>query len=332
MSTTRHSPAHGPGSAGTPADGRALPSAQDPGPGPLIEPGRQLSPAPGRDRPWRVLTVLLGATVVMLVLLGLAAATTATWLSGRGYAEVPATTALGAPTELSVRNAVGTVRVLPSADVDEVTLALVPEGETTLPGTEQQVRARIQVTDSPADGDPSGRTAVEVRQPERYSGLPWTEQPQNVLVLVPADHEMALEVRADVGDLEVDGAFTSLEARTDVGNLRLSDVTAAEGISAQADLGEVDLAVGSPSPPSVDVTAPVGDVALTLPTDASGTVAVATEVGSISVTAPGTNRWQVEAGSDLGDVHVDPGLTRGEGQEVGEISATSDLGSIDISR
>ena len=134
---------------------------------PLFLPGQQLTPTPDRDRPWRVLTVLLGSAVVLLLISGLTLATAASWATGRGYSEVAATTGLGTPTSLSLTSEVGSVRVLPSEDVDEVTLALVEPGATALPPPQETVRARItRGTDS------QGATAV-VSQPQRYSVLPW---------------------------------------------------------------------------------------------------------------------------------------------------------------
>ncbi|QNN83276.1 hypothetical protein H3H54_06695 [Brachybacterium sp. Z12] len=77
--------------------------------------------------------MLLGSAVVLMLISGLTLATAASWATGRGYSEVSATTGLGTPTSLSLTSEVGSVRVLPSEDVDEVTLALVEPGATALP-------------------------------------------------------------------------------------------------------------------------------------------------------------------------------------------------------
>ncbi|MGP9537468.1 hypothetical protein ACT3SP_05625 [Brachybacterium sp. AOP43-C2-M15] len=332
MSSSLSSPGAGPGpghGVGR-GDGTGLDQRPGPGPGPLIEPGRRLTPSPERDRPWRLLTVLLGAATVLLVVLILAGATTATWVAGRGYSEIPATADLGTPTALTLHSGVGAVRVLPSGDVESVTLALVDPGTTALPAEEAQARARVTVED--AGGTSAHGTTVEVRQPESFSMRPWTSPQQDVLLLIPAGHEMALEVRTDVGDILVDGDFTALDVRSGVGDLELGPVTAPEGVTARADVGAVDLEIGSPAPATVDVIASLGDVDLLLPTDAGGEVSIAAQIGDIAVAAPGTGRWRVEATADLGEVRVDPGLTRGTGAEAGTLTAVADVGDVDITR
>jgi hypothetical protein len=294
--------------------------------GRLIAPGRRLAPAPGRDRPWRLLTTLLGAAIVLLVVLALAATSTATWLAGRGYTEVPAITALGSPTSLTLTSATGTVRVLPSGEVDEVTLALVAPGQTTLPEEEARVRARITT-------DLRGTAAtVDVRQPARSSAPPWTPATQDVLLLVPTGPDLALEVRAEVGDVLVDGDFTALHAVSRVGDLRLGPLTAPAGVTATADVGDIDVELGSPAPATVDLTAAVGDVELLLPTDAGGEVTVSADLGDVEVAAPGTERWRVDAASELGDVHQEPGLTEGTGAAIGALKVTSEIGTITLTR
>src|SRR5699024_5103289 len=158
-------------------------------PGPLFVPARRLDPSPAGDRRLRRLTTLVGAVIVLLVVLGLALASAATWLAGRGYGAVPATTGLGSPTALVLDLRVGDVRVLPSADVDELTLALVEPGETTLPAADEQVPARL------SESRAGGRTELEVGQPSRTFDPPWSAGGREVLLLVPTDLELALEVR-----------------------------------------------------------------------------------------------------------------------------------------
>lgn len=275
-------------------------------PGPLLVPGRRLTPSPAGDHHLRRATTLVGAAIVLLVVLGLALLSTATWLAGRGFTSVPATTGLGSPSSLTLTSGTGTVRVLPSGAVDEVTLALVAPGSTTLPATDAQVPAQV-TRSSRAEG-----TTVEVRQPARSFGSPWSNGTQDVLLLVPTDLELALEVHAHVDDVLVDGEFTALEVNADIGN--------------------IDLELGSPAPAAVDLTAAIGDVDVLLPTDAGGRVSIATDLGDIQVAAPGTARWEVQADSELGEVSTEPSLTDGTGETVGTLTATTDLGNIDITR
>ena len=96
-------------------------SAQQPPPSrdPLIEPGRRLSSSHALDRPWRLLVTLVGGATVLLVVLALAALSTATWLTGRGYTEIPAITQLGSPSSLSLTSRTGTVREIGRASCRE---------------------------------------------------------------------------------------------------------------------------------------------------------------------------------------------------------------------
>ncbi|HEX7351253.1 DUF4097 family beta strand repeat-containing protein [Brachybacterium sp.] len=293
---------------------------------PLLLPARRLEPSPGRDRPWRLLTTLIGTVLVGLVVLALAAASTATWLSGRGYSDVPAVTALGSPTSLDLTSSVGTVRVLPSGDVEELTLALVAPGSTALPDDSATAQARV------TEGSTAHGTTVEVRQPERSFGPPWTGQTLDVLLLVPTGLELDLTVSAEVGDLLIDGDYAAIEAHSTVGDLRMESLTAPGGLSATTDVGDVDIELGAPAPESVDITTSVGEVDLTLPTEAGGQVEISTDFGNVRVAAPGTARWTVDATSNLGDVSTDPGLSTGSGSPVGALTVTSELGDIEITR
>ena len=307
-----------PTQAGTPIP----PSA----PGPLIVPARSLTPSPGRDRVLRGVTTAVGAATVLLVILTLALLTTATWLAGRGFADVPATTGLGSPDSLSLTSGSGSVRVLPSADVDELTIALVEPGETALPAAD--ARATARVTESARNGAAS----VQIQQPARSFGPFWSDGRKDVLVLVPSELELDLDVRTDVGDVQVDGEYTALEAHSDAGDLRLGPITAPDGVSASSEVGSVDIELASPAPTTVDVSASVGDVDLMLPTDAAGRITITADIGDVEVAVPGIARWEVRAESELGDVSTAPGIDGGGADAAGTLTVTSDIGSIRITR
>lgn len=310
-----------------PAPPTQTPQAPPPTPQqPLFLPGQRLTPSSDRDRPWRVLTVLLGSAVVLLLVSGLALATGASWASGRGYSEVAATTGLGTPSSLSLTNETGSVRVLPSEEVDEVTLALVDPGATALPAPQETARARIT-----QGADAQGSTAA-VSQPRRFNGLPRADPARDLLLLVPVGHEMSLDLHAEVGNVMVDGEFDTLDVRADVGDLVLGSLTAAESLTAMTDMGSIDIELASPAPATVDIEAAVGDVELALPVDAGGEVAILAELGSVEVTLPGAARWEVNAESELGSVEVDPSLTGGTGAVQGTLAVTSELGGITITR
>ncbi|GAA4524755.1 hypothetical protein GCM10023160_16780 [Brachybacterium paraconglomeratum] len=334
MSTTHPSLPPSPAPPPGPADpsGPAAPTAvlaqhsAAPPQGRLLLPGERLIPSPGRDRPWRVLTVLLGASVVLLLVGGLAVASAANWAAGRGYTEIASTAGLGSPASLRLDSMMGTVQVLPSDDVDEVTLALVEPGATGLPSPQDTTPARLtQNTDS------AGTTWVTVAQPQSTVGWPWDDRTRDVLLLVPSGLELSLGIDAGVGDVLVDGTFHALEVRADVGNVVLEPLSVSDTLTVSSEIGEVEIELESPAPAITEITAAVGNVSLQLPTDSSGALDIVSNLGDVSVTAPGTTRWQVDADSELGQVWVDPGVAAGAGDD-GTLSVTADLGDITIER
>lgn len=302
------------------------PGSPRPAAEPLFLPAHRLPPRPLADRRMRRATTVVGASMVLLVVLALALASTATWYAGRGFGDVPATTGLGAPAALSLEVDAGDVRVLPSSDVDELTLALVEPGATTPPAADEQVPARVSRSVA------SDRARVAVEQPTRSFDPPWSDGTRDVLLLVPTDLELDLDVRTSTGDVLVDGEFTALRAHSDVGDLRLGPLAAPGGVHASTSAGDISLELASPAPTAVDVSASTGDVDLHLPTDAGGRVTVTADLGDIEVAAPGTGRWRVRAESELGEVRTDPGLEADSEEAVGTLTVTSDLGSIRISR
>lgn len=292
---------------------------------PLYEPGRRLSPRPEDDRPWRTVIVLIAAVVVGLTLLAFAAATTTSWMEGRSFSDVPATTELGAPTSLTLATGVADVRVLASSDVDQVTMALVDEGVTALPAPGTEVRARISQQGEAAT------PVLEVRQPERFAALPWLPERLDILVLVPVGHALALDLTTEVGDVRADGDFSAVSVRTEVGDIRLAPVSAPGGLTVDSDVGDVEIELEDPAPATVDITTAVGNVDLLLPTDAGGAVTVTSDVGEVDITAPGTGTWRLDASSELGTVEVDPSLTGG-GDKSGTLTVTSEVGHVTITR
>lgn len=292
---------------------------------PLHEPGRRLSPRPEDDRPWRIALVLLASAVVALILLGLALASTSAWASARGFSPVPATTALGTPASLTVTADVADVQVRSSNEVDQVTLALVEDGADELPAPGTEVRARL--TQQGGSADP----VLDVRQPHRFSTLPWGPGSLDLLLLVPTGHTLSLDLTTEVGGIRAEGDFAALAVRSDVGDIRLSSVSAPGGLVARSEVGELDIELGAPAAATIDVTAGVGDVALQLPADAGGAVSVTSEVGEIDITAPGSGTWDIDASSELGTTDVDPSL-RGTAQDIGSITATSEVGDVHLHR
>lgn len=299
-------------------------------PGPLVIPGHQLEPSRRADRRLRRWTVTIGALTVALIVLGFGISSATTWWVSRDFTSTPVTTPLGRPTALHLTSSLGDVRVLTSEGVDEVTLALVEPGSEELPTGQEQEHEQVQAALSQSTS--AKGTTVEVRQPSRTPGMPWTDRSRDVLVLVPADLELSLTLRADVGSLLVDGDFAALDAHSDLGDLLLGPLTAPGGVSASTDVGTIELGLRSPAPTDIELTSGLGEVELELPTDASGRVEIRTDTGSIRIIAPGDSRWSVRADAEIGEVTTAPGISGRGDDVVGTLTAITDLGDIEITR
>lgn len=319
-------PVHDPLSAGRAGEVEAAASPRDSSRTPRYDPPRRLVPSPGRDRPWRRGIVLAGSAVMALVVLALAAATTATWWNGRLFGDVPATTALGSPSSLQLTSTRGDVRVQSSDEVDQVTLSLVAPG-TTVPATADETsRALVE-----RSGGSSSAT-LRVSQPESFSTWPVLDDTRDVLLLVPAGHELDLDLRSEVGDVVAEGVFGSLRVQADVGDVHLGPVAATEEVSVTADVGGIEAEIAAPGPAAVDLSSTIGDVSLQLPADAGGTVGAVTELGDVRIAVSGTSTWQVETRSAFGEVTVDPDLHGSEGEAAGTLTAVTETGDVVLTR
>ena len=262
----------------------AAPSATPGAPPARLEPARRLGPRPTTDRAVRTATIATALPLVGLLVVGLLAASLIARQEGARFTDVPAAYTLGAPESLTLRSDLGTVRVLASPAVTEVTAALVEPGQTQPPAADELVRASISVT-----GDTAHPT-LEIAQPGRISTLPGHAGPRDVLLLIPAGQAPDLTVLADLGDVEISGVPTEhLEARTDTGDVAVQLPSGAQG--------------------TADVTADLGNVTVRIAGDATWEVEATTDLGDVRVdpairSAEGTPVGTLRARSDLGDVTV----------------------------
>lgn len=291
-----------------------------------LEPARRLSPAPGPDRAWRVTLTVIAAVVLVLAVLGLATSSVAGWAMNRSFSEVPATTELGQAESLTLTTDVADIRVVHSDQAEEVAVALVPEGATTVPTEDTRVRARVDVRGEP------GSPVVDVRQARTAGPIPWESDIRDLLVVVPAGQTMELDLSSNVGEIRAQGEFSSLTATSNVGEILLTAVSAPRGVHITADVGDVELDLTDPVPGGVEITSSVGDVEVRLPTDATGDVTITTDIGNASLEAPGTGRWTVDAASEVGEVRTDPDLTRAEGPISGNLTVRASVGDVTLTR
>lgn len=311
-------PAHAPAPAPSPAAG-------DRGPLP-VDPARRLPPSPRRDRTWRMVLTALGALMMALILAAMVTTSVVGWVLNRGFTEIPATTALGAPSSLTLTTDVADIRVVHSDQASEVSVSLVPFGATTLPPDDARARAQVDVDGG--DDSPS----VDVRQPRSDGPVPWVSETQDLLVVVPEGHGIDLDLSSSIGDIRAQGDFTALSATSNVGEILLTAVSAPRGIEATSDVGGVQLDLADPVPGGVEVTSSVGDVAVRLAPHATGDLTVTTDLGGATVEAPGTGRWSVDATSEMGDVRIDADLREAEGPISGRMTVRASVGDVTITR
>lgn len=291
-----------------------------------VQPARRLSPSPGPDRSWRVTLTVLGALVMVLALAALIASSVVGWALSRNFSEIPATTGLGQADALTLSTDVADIRVVRSDEADEVAVALVPTGSTSLPAQGTEVRARVDVQGG------STSPEVRVRQPRTDGPIPWEFDHHDLLVMVPTGHVMDLDVSSNVGDIRAQGEFTSLTAGSNVGQILLTAVSAPQGVGITADVGDVELDLTDPVPGGVAITSSVGDVDVRLAPDSAGDVTITTDFGDTSLEAPGLGRWAVNASSEMGEVRTDADLTTADGPISGQLTVRADIGDVILTR
>lgn len=270
-----------------------------------VQPAHRLRPSRRRDRPWRIALPLLAGLVVLALLAGLSTMTAVSWAQQHRFPPAPAVHELGTPRSLELSSRFADVTVERSSEVDQVTLALVPAGSTDLPAAGATARATVD-TRTTAD-----RLVATVREPAASGPIPWQSESRDVLVLVPAAQDLRLAVTTEVADVAVDGSYSALSVRTDTGDVDLENIASDGAVSVTSDVGDVDLQMRSGNASPLRVRARTGDV---------------------SIAVPGQRQYDVTTHTSVGDVQIEPGLQAASGAEAPEISATTDVGDVTISR
>ncbi|MGY5763652.1 DUF4097 family beta strand repeat-containing protein [Brachybacterium sp. DNPG3] len=328
MSTDLHPspaprPAPLPASASLPAP---APATADDRRGVDIDPARRLSPGPGRGNGWRVATVVIAVVVSALAVVSLVASTVVPWAIGRSYRVIPATLALGTPSSLTLDVDVADVRIVRDAEADEVTVALVADGATRLPETEESVRATMR------DDGTASAPDLTIRQPVRTGPIPWVHDARDVLVVVPADLALDLDLTSDLGNVEAEGPFGSLLVVSSLGDVDLTGVSTTGIVDVSADMGSIRADIDGGRAADIALRSSLGDVDLVVEEGTSGAIEAYADTGSMTVQVPGDARWEIDAQADMGDVDVDRSITGADGASAGTMTLTTDLGDIRVTR
>lgn len=320
--------------AGATADGRAPVSgtagAADARPQPAaprwhVQPGRRLDPR-GAGGGWRTGLIVLAGALVLVLVGGMATMSLLSAQYRRGFAEVPARTALGTPAEIELSVNVGDIRVRTSDAVDQVTLALVHPGLETAPSAEATALARVDVSSA------GPRTRIEVTQPALDGPVMWEDDARDALLLMPADSATAVTVTSSVGGIEITGEHRRIEATSNAGDITVQDAVAAEGIVAHADMGSISLYPDAAPSGAIEATSDMGDVVVELPADAATAVRARSDMGDVTLAAPGSLRYDVRAATDMGAVDVDPELRAGTEAAAAVLDAAWSMGDVTVSR
>ncbi len=268
-------------------------------------PSHPVPPSDGGDRTWRVVLLLIAASMVVLTLGGLLTGSILAARSWGSYTDVPATQSFGRPDRLAVTSDLGDVTVRTSADASEVTVRLYDSSSGASAVGDGTARARV-TTGHGADG-----TTVDVSQPGSIGLGPWDDATDSLELTVPADlaATMDLSVGADVGDLAVTGSYGSLAVHGSTGDVQLSGVATTGPLQVSSSIGDIRVLLDEGAAPQrIQVTADTGDV---------------------QVSVPGDTPYLVDASADLGEVRVDPGLSS---PGAAPIVVRSDLGDVTVTR
>lgn len=293
--------------------------------GVYVEPARRLSPEPGGGRGWRTVTVIVSLVVTGIAVLGLAASTIVPWAVARSYDDVPATIPLGAPSSLTLDADVADVRVVRSAEAQEVVVALVEDGSTELPGPDESARAMVR--QSGTEDSPE----LTISEPVDANPIPWISDSHDLLVIIPDSLEIALDLSSDVGGIEADGSYSSLRASTSVGDIDLRAITSTGEVVASTSTGSIELELGGASG-DVSLDSSIGDVDLVLSEESANGIDITAETGDVSVRAPGSSLWDVDAQSDLGEVDIDRSLIGAGSRAAGTMTLRTSVGDILVTR
>lgn len=318
------STAEQPAPAGPPEPASPVPAAPR---GPRIEPGHRLDPA-ASGRAWRPVLIVLASLLVLAVVSSVATISLVSWRHRADFPPISATWPLGTPTSIELSTSVGAIRVIRSADAQGVSLALVRPGTEPdrIPDALDAARAKVAV-------DSHGSTTkVHVEQPYLDGPVPWEDSTRDLLLVLPEDHAAALTLTTRAGSLSVEGGYQSIRATTNAGPIELKDVSAAEGIVARTDAGEVQVGLAPGATRSVTASSSVGDIAIDLTADAVTDVDARADVGDVSVAAPGRQNLSVQATSDTGEVAVAPELATSSGTAVATVQAHSSMGDVTVTR
>lgn len=130
-------------------------------------------------------------------------------------------------------------------------------------------------------------------------------------------------LQTDTGDIELTGGnAANIAATADTGDIRLSDVTATQKITLKSDVG--DLTLNSVSAAEIEAGADTGNISVS--GVGAGTITLATDTGDIRGTIAGKqNDYTISVQTDTGSANLQSG-----GSGANRLTASTDVGDIEL--
>ena len=132
-----------------------------------------------------------------------------------------------------------------------------------------------------------------------------------------------ITLQTDTGDIEVTGGNAeNISATADTGDIRLSDVTAVQKITLKSDVG--DLTLNSATAAEIEAGADTGNISVS--GVGAGTITLATDTGDIRGTISGKqNDYTISVQTDTGSSNLQSG-----GSGANRLTASTDVGDIEL--
>lgn len=242
-------------------------------------------------------------------------------------------TEAGGARKLILRNHVGDVFITAEPTATEITATATMIGRGKTPEAAEEALEEIVVTLDPSKSD---STIIEA-----IADHPSGSNRKNYVVewRITAPSALEIEVRNEVGDIDLRGFTGPAFIKNDVGDINAIQLT--QGLTIVNGVGDIDATAGGP----IDVKTDVGDANIDVLAGDPRGIRVTTDVGEISLALPEQWTGTLDAETDTGDVEISlPGMpvsftkqrdqrakgTIGSGEAA--ITLSADVGDIEITR
>lgn len=177
---------------------------------------------------------------------------------------------------LELQNNIGKITVT-GADVKNCDVTATIIAKATTEKKAQKLAEEVQIKlRSYAD-----KLYIKIKVPDNKS-----EQSITIDFDITVPKETALQLAADVGEINITNITRSIKAETDVGAISCKEITG--DIDIETDVGEVKVLYSKTAPSlcNADIKTDIGAIDLTAPTNLSANVDLSTNIGGIETDLP----------------------------------------------